>query len=147
MKKTLTALVILLRTFAEEIEALAEESAATPAETVTGPPGKKRGRPAAVTQAPVPTNEGPAEPIGPSEERANKVIEELGALNKDIQELKAQNKTVEELRAIIAPVVKGQAGPQVKEVMRKYGCESIVEISAKPEVHADFQKDIEAIVY
>lgn len=123
MNRTITALVNLLRTFADELESKAVESAAAenaaaeqPAKRTRGPNKPKE------TAAAAPTE--PTQPAAPAE---------------------PEGITLDALKALIAPAVEAGAGVAIKGIITKHGGTKLADIPAAN--HAAFAADVEALVY
>lgn len=123
MNRTITQLVILARTFADELEAILQSSASPEAAASPEPP-KPRGRPKKEQAA--------AEPEPPKEEKKEEPATPTG-------------KTLDELKALIKPAVEAGAGAEVKKVIVKHGGSQLSDIPAAN--HAAFEADIAALVY
>jgi len=110
------------------------------------PPVKPRGRPRKTEQAALPPedqqqqNEPPAqvEPPAPVPEPEKPKV--------------TGGKTLDELRALINPLVLKARGPEVKAVLNKYAPEghsgdyTLALLSERPDTHAAFAADIEALL-
>jgi len=121
MNRTITQLIILARTFADELESIVSQSVSdTPAAPV-----KPRGRPAKEKATPEPEKE---------PEKEKPAVAEP-----------ATGMTLEQLKAVIKPAVDAAAGLAVKEIIKKHGGTQLSDIPAAN--HAAFAADIEAMVY
>lgn len=128
MNRTITQLVILARTFADELEAILQSTAAVETTTAEAPASapKRRGRPATTATAVAePAQQATAEPTQSAE--------------------KAEGKSLDELKALIAPAVQAGVGAEVKKLIAKHGGSQLADLP--PENHAAFAKDVEGLVY
>lgn len=121
MNRTITQLVNLLRTFADELEGHCAEQVAAEAAATPAADKPKRGRPAKETPAAEPEKE-------PEKEKQADV-----------------SMTLEALQALIQPAVKAAAGKQVKDLIAKHGGTQLSNLPAAN--HAAFAEDVGALVY
>lgn len=121
MNRTITQLVILARTFADELEGILQSTAAV--ETTTTAPAKPRGRPK-------------------KEEAATTPEPEKG---KEKEEPAAEGMSLEALKALIAPAVQAGVGGEVKKLIAKHGGSQLADLP--PANHAAFSTDVEGLVY
>jgi hypothetical protein len=124
MNRTITQLIILARTFADELESLLSKTVTEPGETAA--PAPRRGRPKKEEAAAMSEPEKEPEKEKPAADEA-------------------KGMTLEQLKALIKPAVDAAAGLAVKEIIKKHGGTQLSDIPAAN--HAAFAADIEAMVY
>lgn len=127
-----TQLASIFRFIADVLTSTETPAVAEPATGEAAPAPKRKGRPPGSTNAAPPVVETPAEPEKPK--------------------LPEGAKTLDELRALIKPLILATRGEEVKAVLNKFapkdhsGDYTLSLLSERPETHAEFVKEIEALL-
>lgn len=133
MNRTITQLIILARTFADELENM-----------LAGPCGQQQlsgeGTSNEAATAPVKRTRGPNKPKEPQTP-----ADPPATLPPEQQNVPAEGMTLEELQALIDKPVKAGIGAQVKELIAKHGGTQLANLPVA--AHAAFKADVEALVY
>jgi len=141
-KETLLAIAAAITAIANDLGDCSAAPVQTGDGSTTEPPAKKRGRPP-TTEKPAETQQTPTEQPSQPERAA-----EAPPLDKAAVEKAYQN-----LRQIIEKPVKGNLGAEVKKVIASYRPAdfpedtifNLQELAKLPQLHAAFEKDIQAV--